>query len=49
MLFDAIAELTVIDEETGLRKVLDFIGTPVVALLVAVLVLPCSPSVRPSA
>jgi len=37
MLIDAIAKLTVTDEKSGVRKVTDFVGTPVVALLVAVL------------
>ncbi len=37
MLIDAIAKLVVTDEETGLRKVTDFLGTPVVALLIAVI------------
>ncbi|HMM96111.1 gluconate:H+ symporter [Phycicoccus sp.] len=37
MLIDAITKLTVTDEEAGIRKVMDFVGTPVVALLVAVL------------
>ena len=37
MLIDAIAKLVVTDEETGFRKVTDFLGTPVVALLIAVI------------
>jgi GntP family gluconate:H+ symporter len=37
MLIDAVAKLTVTDENSGVRKVTDFVGTPVVALLVAVL------------
>lgn len=37
MLADAITKLLVTDEETGIRKTMDFIGTPIVALLVAVL------------
>ena len=37
MLVDAITKLTVTDEETGVRKTMDFIGTPIVALLIAVL------------
>lgn len=38
MLARAIAELTISDEENGLRQFLEFIGTPAVALLAAVLV-----------
>ena len=38
MLARAIAELTINDEENGLREFLVFIGTPAVALLAAVLV-----------
>ncbi len=38
MLARAIAELTIDDEENGLRKFLEFLGTPAVALLLAVLV-----------
>jgi GntP family gluconate:H+ symporter len=37
MLIDAVAKLTVTDENSGVRKVTDFVGTPVVALLMAVL------------
>ena len=37
MLVDAITKLTVTDEEQGVRKTMDFIGTPIVALLIAVL------------
>ncbi len=37
MLVDAIVKLTVTDAENGLRKVVDVIGTPVVALLIAVI------------
>jgi GntP family gluconate:H+ symporter len=37
MLIRAIGELTINDPDNGLRKVLDFIGTPAVALLAAVL------------
>jgi GntP family gluconate:H+ symporter len=37
MLIDAVAKLVVTDEETGFRKVTDFLGTPVVALLIAVI------------
>jgi GntP family gluconate:H+ symporter len=37
MLIDAIAKIVVTDEETGFRKVTDFLGTPVVALLIAVI------------
>lgn len=37
MLIDAIVKLTVTDAENGLRKVVDVIGTPVVALLIAVI------------
>jgi GntP family gluconate:H+ symporter len=37
MLLDAIAKLLVDDEESGVRTTLDFIGTPIVALLIAVL------------
>ena len=37
MLIDAIVKLTVQDEEAGVRTVVDFIGTPIVALLIAVL------------
>jgi GntP family gluconate:H+ symporter len=37
MLIDAIAKLVVTDEESGFRKVCDFLGTPVVALLIAVI------------
>jgi GntP family gluconate:H+ symporter len=37
MLIDAIAKLVVTDEESGFRKLTDFLGTPVVALLIAVL------------
>ena len=36
MLIDAITKLAVTDEETGVRQVVDFIGTPIVALLIAV-------------
>jgi GntP family gluconate:H+ symporter len=38
MLARAIAELTIKDKENGLRKILEFLGTPAVALLLAVLV-----------
>jgi gluconate:H+ symporter, GntP family len=38
MLARAIAELTISDETNGVREFLDFIGTPAVALLAAVLV-----------
>jgi GntP family gluconate:H+ symporter len=37
MLIDAITKLLVTDEEAGIRKSMDFIGTPIVALLIAVL------------
>jgi GntP family gluconate:H+ symporter len=37
MLIDAVTKLVVTDEETGVRKTMDFIGTPIVALLVAVI------------
>ena len=37
MLVDAITKLLVTDEETGVRKTMDFIGTPIVALLIAVI------------
>jgi GntP family gluconate:H+ symporter len=37
MLLDAIAKLVVDDEKSGVRTTLDFIGTPIVALLIAVL------------
>jgi gluconate:H+ symporter, GntP family len=37
MLLDAITKIAVADEKTGVRTVTDFIGTPIVALLVAVL------------
>ena len=37
MLVDAIAKLVVTDETAGVRTVTDFIGTPIVALLIAVL------------
>jgi GntP family gluconate:H+ symporter len=37
MLVDAITKLTVTDEKAGVRTVVDFIGTPIVALLIAVL------------
>lgn len=37
MLIDAVTKLVVTDEDNGLRKVVDFLGTPVVALLIAVL------------
>ena len=37
MLVDAIVKLTVTDEENQLRKVFDVVGTPVVALLIAVI------------
>ena len=37
MLLDAIAKLLVTDEEAGIRQGMDFIGTPIVALLIAVL------------
>ena len=37
MLVDAITKLLVTDEEAGVRQTMDFIGTPIVALLVAVI------------
>jgi GntP family gluconate:H+ symporter len=37
MLADAITKLLVTDEKAGIRNVMDFIGTPIVALTVAVL------------
>jgi GntP family gluconate:H+ symporter len=37
MLVDAITKLLVTDEKAGVRTVMDFIGTPIVALLLAVL------------
>jgi gluconate:H+ symporter, GntP family len=37
MLADAITKLLVTDEKSGVRQTVDFIGTPIVALLVAVL------------
>ncbi|MEW1953130.1 SLC13 family permease [Terrabacter sp. NPDC080008] len=37
MLIDAITKLVVTDEKAGVRTIMDFIGTPIVALLVAVL------------
>jgi GntP family gluconate:H+ symporter len=37
MLADAITKLLVTDEKAGVRTVVDFIGTPIVALLIAVL------------
>jgi len=37
MLVDAITKLVVTDEDAGIRKGMDFIGTPIVALLIAVL------------
>ena len=37
MLVDAITKLTVTDEKAGVRTIMDFIGTPIVALLIAVL------------
>ncbi len=37
MLVDAVTKLLVTDEEAGVRKTMDFIGTPIVALLVAVI------------
>ena len=37
MLIDAILKLTVTDKENGIRKVVDVLGTPLVALLIAVL------------
>jgi GntP family gluconate:H+ symporter len=37
MLIDAIAKLLVTDKENGARKVIDFFGTPTVALLISVL------------
>jgi GntP family gluconate:H+ symporter len=37
MLVDAITKLLVTDEEAGIRKGMDFIGTPIVALLIAVI------------
>ncbi|MEP7330839.1 MAG: SLC13 family permease [Terracoccus sp.] len=37
MLIDAILKLTVTDKENGIRKVVDVLGTPIVALLIAVI------------
>ncbi|MEO7447747.1 MAG: SLC13 family permease [Humibacillus sp.] len=37
MLIDAVTKLVVTDADNGVRKVVDFLGTPVVALLIAVL------------
>ena len=37
MLLDAITKLLVTDEEAGVRQGMDFIGTPIVALLIAVI------------
>jgi GntP family gluconate:H+ symporter len=37
MLLDAITKIAVTDEEAGVRKTMDFIGTPIVALLIAVI------------
>jgi gluconate:H+ symporter, GntP family len=37
MLVDAITKIVVTDEDAGVRKTMDFIGTPIVALLIAVL------------
>ena len=37
MLLDAITKLVVTDEEAGVRQAMDFIGTPIVALLIAVM------------
>ena len=37
MLVDAVTKLLVTDEEAGIRKSMDFIGTPIVALLIAVI------------
>ena len=37
MLLDAVTKLVVTDEEAGVRKTMDFIGTPIVALLIAVM------------
>lgn len=37
MLIDAVVKLTVTDEENGIRRVVDVLGTPVVALLIAVM------------
>ena len=37
MLLDAITKILVTDEEAGIRTTMDFIGTPIVALLIAVL------------
>jgi GntP family gluconate:H+ symporter len=37
MLVDAVTKLTVTDDTAGIRTVMDFIGTPIVALLVAVI------------
>jgi gluconate:H+ symporter, GntP family len=37
MLVDAITKIAVTDEEAGVRKTMDFIGTPIVALLIAVI------------
>ena len=37
MLLDAITKIVVTDEEAGVRKTMDFIGTPIVALLIAVI------------
>ncbi len=37
MLIDAITKIVVTDEDAGVRKSMDFIGTPIVALLIAVI------------
>ncbi len=37
MLLDAVTKLVVTDEEAGVRQTMDFIGTPIVALLIAVM------------
>ncbi len=37
MLVDAITKLVVTDEQAGIRTTMDFIGTPIVALLIAVI------------
>ncbi|HET7822063.1 MAG TPA: SLC13 family permease [Ornithinibacter sp.] len=37
MLLDAITKIAVTDEEAGVRRTMDFIGTPIVALLIAVI------------
>ncbi len=37
MLVDAVTKIVVTDEDAGVRKTMDFIGTPIVALLIAVI------------